>query len=69
MKLKEKFINIIFNYIGSEWDRRDVSNDLEKISYEFAIDFAEWLINNYYTNPNFEYKTTKELLEIYKLQL
>lgn len=31
-----------------------------------CIDFAEWLVNDYYTNPDWEYKTIKELLEIYK---
>lgn len=47
MTLKEKFENIIFNYIGSEWDRRDVSNNLVTDADDFAIGFLEWGFNNY----------------------
>lgn len=60
MTLKEKFKNIIFNYIDSEWDRRDVSFDLEFDAEEFAIGFAIWC--SQLKIDNWE----KELLEIYK---
>jgi hypothetical protein len=49
---------------------------IEQIADDFAIGFAEWLANSYYSynfgikmfeHRNKEiYKTTKELLEIYK---
>jgi hypothetical protein len=64
MTLKKNFENIIYNYIGSEWDRRDVSNSLETDAEEFAIDFVEWFddLNEDYCKDY----TIKELLEIYK---
>ena len=46
MTLKEKFENIIHNYIGSEWDRRDVSTNLVTDADEFAIEFHRWMLNN-----------------------
>lgn len=78
MTLKDKFENIIYNYIGSEWDRRDVSNNLVTDANEFAIEFAEWC--TYYRDKNRnvygdmlhakskydDTYTTKELLEIFK---
>jgi len=66
MKLKEKFENIIYNYVGSEYDRRDVSNILEKETDVFAIEFAEWIANGYSFADDVGLTTTKELLEIYK---
>ena len=67
MTLKENFENIIYNYIGSEWDRRDVSINLETEANEFAIDFAEWCIKRDEHYPVQAGRiTVKELLEIYK---
>lgn len=75
MELGEKFINIIYsNQKASELKKQCVV-----LSEEFAIGFAEWLANSYYSynfgikmfqHRNKEiYKTTKELLEIYKSEL
>lgn len=80
MTLKDKFENTIFNYIDSEWDRRDVSSDLEFDAEEFAIGFAEWcrdsavretpysteFTNDWELRSEQKIVTTKELLEIYK---
>lgn len=77
MTLKEKFENIIFNYIGSEWNRRDVSNSLETDAEDFAIGFAEWMrenevyisiseVGDYAFDIGANSYTSKELLEIYK---
>ena len=73
MTLKENFENIIYNYIGSEWDRRDVSNSLENDAEEFAIGFAFYLSDNYISRTLDTWDdavgirfTTKEVLEIYK---
>jgi succinylglutamate desuccinylase len=54
----------------------EASDKIIKLADEFAIEFAEWLANSYYSynfgikmfqHRNKEiYKTTKELLEIYK---
>ena len=43
--------------------------ELTKEIDQKCIDFAEWIINDYYTNPNWESKTINELLEIYKKTL
>jgi hypothetical protein len=53
-----------------------MADNCEKIADDFAIGFAKWLANSYYSynfgikmfqHRNKEiYKTTKELLEIYK---
>jgi hypothetical protein len=64
MTLKEKFNNIIYNYVGSEWDRRDVSNNLEKEAEEFAIGFTEWLMKIRF--KSIECLSVESLLEIYK---
>ena len=69
MTLKERFElpidahNKINNYVAKK---------CEKIADEFAIEFAEWLRNNWYDTgekwhrePDEDY-TSKELLEIYK---
>ena len=61
MTLKEKFIEAF-----KSGKRFDIKN-AEVIVDEFAIGFAEWFQNSYYSY-NFEMKevTFKELLEIYK---
>ena len=65
MTLKENFENIIYNYIGSEWDRRDVSNSLENDAEDFAIGFGQWLIKKEHEYTN-KIIAMEELLEIYK---
>ena len=71
MTLKENFENIIYNYIGSEWDRRDVSNSLETDADDFAIGFAEWYLNLWHTDDDssFDNNSPQELLQIYKKTL
>jgi hypothetical protein len=71
MTLKEKF--------GKLFMKGRDTTEFEKITEDFAIEFAEWLANSYYSynfgikmfeHRNKEiYKTTKELLEIYKQTL
>ena len=56
MKLKEKIDNVIWENSSSE-----VVDKLEQIADEFAIDFAEWLLENQSNCRN-----TQQLLEIYK---
>lgn len=67
--LKEKIAEEYVYTIEPLLDSKEINESFDKIvkiAEEFAIEFSEWLVNNYYTNPKFEYKTTKELLEIYK---
>lgn len=59
MKLKEKIDNAIWENSSSE-----VVDKLEQIADEFAIDFAEWLLENQSNSRN-----TQQLLEIYKKTL
>lgn len=70
MTLKEKFDNveIMFeNQIGKiKYDELcEASNQCEKVAEDFAIGFAEWLLDRF-TFKNFIHKDLKELLEIYK---
>ena len=37
-----------------------------KICEMYAIDFGEWIINIYYANPKWKYKSTNELLKEFK---
>ena len=67
MKLKEKFTTMVLDKDIADWEK-----ECEQIADEFAIDFAEWLIDNcwnidadrfLYEEEQFRFK---ELLEIYK---
>ena len=59
MTLKKKFEEILTAFWISNWE-----DECEKIADEFAIGFAEWLLNE---RTGFNRETEiKELLEIYK---
>jgi hypothetical protein len=59
MTLKEKFKEILTAFWISNWE-----DECEIIADEFAIGFAEWLLNE---RTGFNRETEiKELLEIYK---
>lgn len=76
MTLKDKFINILHNWIDKDYDREHVSVLLEIDADDYAIEFAEWLNINYFQivgtktwckTLSMKYKyTSKELLEIFK---
>jgi hypothetical protein len=71
-------INIVEseNRMFYDYNHLELAENCEVIADEFAIKFAEWLANSYYSynfgikmfeHRNKEiYKTTKDLLEIYK---
>lgn len=64
MTLKEKIENTIYDYVRSEYDRRDVCNALVVDIDAYAIEFADWLMNlRYYTIAQI---STKSLLEEFK---
>lgn len=42
------------------------AKQLEQIADDFAIEFGEWIINVYYANPKWEYKSINELLNQFK---
>ena len=62
--LKEKFSRILPWY--SEKDNLNKSNECEKIADDYAIEFAEWLID-IDNKPVGEFTIT-QLLEIFKKQ-
>ena len=57
MTLKEKFEEILIAFWTNEWE-----SECEKVTDEFAIGFADWLIKR---QTNY-FESLKELLEIYK---
>lgn len=62
MTLKEKFENVLHNWIDEDYNRQHVAEELEIDAEDFAIGFAEWCLN--YIPENII--TSKQLLEIYK---
>ena len=83
MKLKEKFDNVEIMFEGQmgtlKYDELcQATNECVKLADEYAIDFLEWIDNNYYflSSDNLWYYesdgdvndgiSTKELLEIFK---
>ena len=75
MKLKEKFKEILYNqsHDDSECLRIRFENidkvidSQEVIADDFAIGFAEWLINDWHNDERWSIiNDRKELLEIYK---
>lgn len=78
MTLKEKFENVLHNWIDKDYDRQHVARVLEIDADEFAIGFSEWCASKYvklhncwvghYTDQRNKdnWKKTPELLEIYK---
>ena len=57
MTLKEEFEEILIAFWTNEWE-----SECEKVTDEFAIGFADWLIKR---QTNY-FESLKELLEIYK---
>jgi hypothetical protein len=72
MTLKEKFENVLHNWIDEDYDRQHVAKELEIDADEFIIKFAEWVDKLKSSEiDTIDYDTylkydNKELLEIYK---
>jgi len=67
MKLKEKFENVLHNWIDEDYNRQHVAEELEIDADEFAIGFAKWCLDiGVYTQFKKTQGINKELLEIYK---
>jgi hypothetical protein len=79
MTLKEKFENILHNWIEKDYNRQNVANELQINADKFAIGFGKWVSHNdwvylpskdYWVNEEqeeLEQKlTSQQLLEIYK---
>jgi hypothetical protein len=70
MTLINKYLDIIkkpFKDKGFYYDV-DTAEKCEKVADEFAIGFAEWYFNLWYTDDDlsFDNNSRQELLEIYK---
>ena len=64
MTLKERFRQELTGHLSDEKTEVDV-NIATRIAEEFAIGFAEWVLDRF-TFKDFIHKEPKELLEIYK---
>lgn len=62
MTLKEKFNDLVPKEFGGM--QEPLLTDCEKIADDYAIEFAEFVINKFTFKDN--YKISKELLEIFK---
>lgn len=60
MTLKDKFENILHNWIDKDYDRQNVANELEIDADDFAIGFAEWMLGDD------SWRVSEETLENYK---
>ncbi len=70
MTLKQKFENVEIMFEGLSFsiesdELSETANHCEKIADDFAIGFAEWVLDKF-TFKDFIHKESKELLEIYK---
>ena len=63
MTLKEKFEEILIAFWTNEWE-----SECEKVTDEFAIGFAEWLLIIYNEDIIYDAYSKEELLEIYKIE-
>jgi hypothetical protein len=64
MTLKEKLFNTVFDNAW-EYKHENTVPELEQIADDYAIEFAEWVLDSW-THPKFIYKEPKELLEKFK---
>ena len=71
MKLKEKFDNPIMRHDLGRNEIEETKEQCVEIAEDFAIGFAEWMINNAekYNEYLYQIQDLNELLEIYKKTL
>ena len=66
MTLKEKFENVLHNWIDEDYNRQHVAEELEIDADEYAIGFADWIRVCKLKGRPYDFENTKELLKIYK---
>ena len=64
MTLKEKFENVLHDWIDKDYNKKHVSNELEIDADKFAIGFAEWICEK--AEVPYIKGTMNGTLEIYK---
>lgn len=70
MTLKEKFKNILIDWIDEYYDREHIAEVIEIDADDYAIEFAEWYLNLSKSDDweKFDNNTNKQLLEIFKIE-
>jgi hypothetical protein len=63
MTLKEKFENTMISFLIDRNQDKSMFDHFEKLTEEFAIEFAEWVMNNCDEFPRIDQKL---ILKIYK---
>ena len=63
MTLKEKFENTMISFLIDRNQDKSMLDHFEKLTEEFAIEFAEWVMNNCYEFPRTDQKL---ILKVYK---
>jgi hypothetical protein len=65
--MKEKIKNLLWRFDVCRDNEEETIDKLEDVADKFAIDFAEWLLNNdLYDEILLKISETKDLLELYK---
>jgi hypothetical protein len=64
MTLKEKFENILCNWIDKDYNREFVAKQIEIDADDYAIEFAEWVID--YSFKGMYSNNLNELLKEFK---
>ena len=63
MTLKEKFENTMISFLIDRNQDKSMLDHFEKLTDEFAIEFAEWVMNNCEEFPKADQKL---ILKVYK---
>ena len=63
MTLKEKFENTMISFLIDRNQDKSMLDHFEKLTEEFAIEFADWVMNNCYEFPRTDQKL---ILKVYK---
>lgn len=63
MTLKQKFENTMISFLIDRNQDKSMLDHFEKLTEEFAIEFAEWVMNNCYEFPRTDQKL---ILKVYK---
>jgi hypothetical protein len=66
MTLKEKFENVLHNWIDEDYNRQHVAEELEIDADEYAVGFADWIRVCKLKGRPYDFENTQELLVIYK---
>jgi len=66
MKLKEKFKKQLDTATPKLNRPFYQAKKCKEISEDFTIKVIDWIINEYYANPNWKYKSSKKMLKQFK---